>query len=120
MRTIPSLLLGFIVCGCTPSSDIENQVFETVTSPNKSFKAIVFGRNAGATTGFNRQVAIVKNSNQLGKHDNTESFFCILGEAKIQVIWVSETNLLVRYPLWQQVIRTNSQVGQINISYEAN
>jgi hypothetical protein len=114
------LLLGLIACGCTSSSSVENQIFETVASPNKSFTAIVFERSAGATTGFNRQVAVVRYGKQLRKHDDTESFFCVLGGAKVQVAWISETNLLVRYPAWQQVIRTNSHVGKINVSYEAN
>jgi hypothetical protein len=120
MKKITSMLLGLIVCGCVSSSSIDNKIFETIDSPNKSSKAIVFERNVGATTGFNRQVAIIESSKAFGKHDNTEGFFCITGEAKVEVIWLSETNILLRYPLWQQVIRTNSQAGRVSISYETH
>ena len=120
MKKITSLLVGLIVCGCVPSSNIDNKIFGSIDSPNKSFKAIVFERNAGATTGYNRQVAIIESSKPFGKHDNTKGFFCIMGEAKVEVVWLSDTNILVRYPLWQQVIRTNSQVGRISIAYETN
>ena len=120
MNKITVLLLGLIFCGCLPSSTIDNKVFESVGSPNKSLKAIVFERNAGATTGFNRQIAIIESSKPFGENDTTESFFCITGEAKVEVIWLSETNILVRYPLWQQVIRTNSQAGRVSISYETH
>ena len=120
MKKITSLLLGLIFCGCVPPSTIDNKVFESVESPNKSLKAIVFERNAGATTGFNRQIAIIESSKPFVEKDTTESFFCITGEAKVEVIWLSETNILVRYPLWQQVIRTNSQVRRISVAYETN
>jgi hypothetical protein len=119
-RIIAKLLLGALACGCSSSSDVENRILETVASPNQSFVAVVYERNAGATTGFNRQVTIIKSGNQLGKHDDVESFFCVLGDPKIKVNWVSETNLLVRFPEFQRIIRTNSQVGKIAVSYEQN
>lgn len=119
MNKITILLIGLLICGCDDTS-VENKLFESISSPSKSFKAVVFQRTAGATTGFNRQVAILESNEPFAKSDKIESFFCIKGEAKIEVVWLSETNILVRYPLWQQIIRTNSQVGKISVVYEAH
>lgn len=57
-RIIPILLfyISFLT-GCGGSCG--NEIVQTINSPSGKFKAIVFSRNCGATTGFNTQVSVL-------------------------------------------------------------
>lgn len=42
-----------------------NEIIEEIPSPNKGFKAVIFTRDCGATTGYSTQLSIIDNSANL-------------------------------------------------------
>jgi hypothetical protein len=111
------ILAGFIFYGCDVSP-CETDVIQKVDSPNKALQAIVFQRTCGATTGFNRQIVVIESGKPLSKSDDWKSFFAMDGDTKIEVIWQSETNLLVRYTTTENINRASQQAGKIRVTYE--
>jgi hypothetical protein len=106
-------------------ANIVNDVKMVVVSPDKSFKAIVFQRNCGAPCSFNRQIIVIKNSDELPKHDFPGHFFYAENHfgsktdvlSQIKVDWVSTNGLRITYPS-QLEVTTNSPKLPIKITYE--
>ena len=106
-------------------SNIVNDVKKVVVSPDKTFKAIVFQRNCGAPCSFNRQIIVIKNSDELPKHDFPGNFFYAENKdgaktdllPKIRVTWLSTNELHIKYPSSLEV-RTNSPIQPIKVTYE--
>ena len=73
-----------------------NQIIEEIQSPNKDFKAIIFTRDCGATTGYSTQLTIIETSGQIeNESGNTFIMSDKVGDglsfdnagAKIKAIW---------------------------------
>ena len=111
----------FLVFGTLAGCDIwscENELFQTVFSPDKSLKVVVFERDCGATTGFNRQVAILKNSGLVPKHASIDSFLCLAGQPRVEVVWGSSTEVRIRYESRRKVLRKSFPSGPVKVSFE--
>jgi len=106
-------------------TNIANDVKKVVVSPDKTFKAIVFQRDCGALCSFNRQIIVMKNSEELPKHDFPGNFFYAENKdgakadllPKIRVTWLSTNELHIKYPSSLEV-RTNSPNQPIKVTYE--
>lgn len=105
----------------------DNYIKDTILSPDQTLKAVVFESDCGAPCGFDRQVVILKNSEELPKHDHPNSFFCIAADgkaaeflSKLKVTWVSTNELHIKYPVGSDlnVLRTNSPDQPIKVTYE--
>jgi hypothetical protein len=71
-----------------------NEIFQEVYSPDNEYKAIVFQRDCGATTGFSTQISILKASAKLP--DKPGNIFTMDGHpdwTEVKINW--ETNRLV-------------------------
>lgn len=83
------LLIVNFLNGCRAEGYSE---FERVPTPDGQFEAVVFQIDMGATTGYNRQVKIVRK----GDHDpQTDSFYVFNGESSPTLTWISNNELVV-------------------------
>lgn len=100
-----------------------NETLKEELSPNKLFKAIVFKRDCGATTGLSVQVMILKSTESL-KSDLSGNIFIIDGnhaEAPItdtNVSWITDRELLIRYPQNARTFKMEKNLNGIRIVYE--
>ena len=106
-----------MLSGCG-SSLCENELLQAVGSPDGSLKVVVFERDCGATTGFNRQVAILKNSKRFPKRASIDSFLCLGGQPKVDVVWLSPTEVRIRYESGGKVFRKSFAKVPIKVSFE--
>lgn len=44
---------------------VNNNIIDEVYSPDNKYKAVIFDRDAGATTGFNTQISIISSKSSL-------------------------------------------------------
>ncbi len=111
----------FLALGTLSGCDFwscENELLQTVLSPDKSLKVVVFERDCGATTGFNRQVAMLKNSGRVPKHASIDSFLCLAGQPRFEVVWLSSTEVRIRYESGSKVFRKSFPGGPVKVSFE--
>ncbi|MNJ98766.1 hypothetical protein D3C87_165350 [compost metagenome] len=79
------------ISGCLPGC--ENEIRAVVISPSGKTKAVVFGRDCGATTGFNTQISIIAVREDLP--DEGGNAFIAQGKIPLQIQWESEAELNV-------------------------
>lgn len=100
-----------------------NEVFQEVLSPDGTYKAVVFQRDCGATTGFSTQVSILKASSQLA--NRAGNVFAIDGHpdwTQIRVRWDGNRAMNLDYPSGYDVSVQKSQfwdfLTRIEIYYQ--
>lgn len=104
-----------------------NQTIEEVQSPNKKYKAVIFTRDCGATTGYSTQLSIIETSDRL---DNETGNTFILsdkvgdglsfdnGGARIKVIWTTENSLAVYFDSKTDFTKQETDIDDIEVSYD--
>jgi hypothetical protein len=111
-------LLAGSLCG--------NELLAESASPDGRFKAIVFQRDCGATTGFSTQVSVVKASASTG---NSAGNVFIAdtsngapsgpgGDPMVKVQWRSPELLVVSHHAAARVFTAESKIGSVNVHYE--
>jgi hypothetical protein len=105
----------------------ENSTIEEKLSPNKKFKAIIFTRDCGATTGYSTQLSIIETSGEL---DNETGNVLIMsdkvgdglsfdnGGAKVQALWTSDNSLTIYIDERTKFTRQKDEIEDIKITYE--
>lgn len=111
------LIIIPMIAGC--SSDCTNRLIQTFPSPDSSLTAFVYERNCGATTGFNRQVVVMKSGKKFPPHAGPDSFFAIDGSPKVQIEWKTAGEIAVKYELGYEVIRAETNSEYVRINYES-
>lgn len=104
---IPLILLiivSLFLAGCL-GTDCVNEVRAELASPNGGFKAVVFSRNCGATTGANMQVSVLKAIEKLPDEGGN---VLIVDEGEAKVSWKQNGGLLVILPHEVRVFKKNS------------
>lgn len=83
-----------------------NQIVEEAQSPDRKFKAVIFTRDCGATTGYSTQLSILENADHL---ENESGNTFILsdkvndgltfdhGGGKTKVVWIDEESVTVYF-----------------------
>jgi disulfide bond formation protein DsbB len=95
-----------------------NTVLAESRSPDGQWKAIVFGRSCGATTGVSTQVSILPLSSDL---PNESGNVCAVGAfPKVDVHWQSNRDLIVKHHAGAKVFPVNETLQGINIKYEVS
>jgi hypothetical protein len=105
----------------------ENESLTEAASPDGKFKAIVFQRDCGATTGFSTQVSVVESSAAVGQsagnvftsdtnHGAAPSG--LGGGPVVKVHWHSPDTLVVSHHTAARVFTAESQVGSVKVHYE--
>ena len=69
MRVLTVVLVlaagGFLLLRSFGKAMCGNEIFQEASSPDNSYKAVVFQRDCGATTGFSTQVSILGTNDEL-------------------------------------------------------
>ena len=86
------ILIGGIVFFSLPSL-CSNEILAEELSPDGKLKAVIFTRNCGATTGYNRQVSILRVSETLPNDGG--NVFITDDEPTLLVRWSDNTNLTI-------------------------
>ncbi len=122
----PAGVFLFYVYGNFGMKPVNIKVCE-IQSPDKQYKAIVFNRDAGATTGFNAQLSILKSNSTL-PDDGGNVFICdsdhgkapvaSWGGPELRIEWQNSDILKIRYHENVRVFKSKKQFENIKIEYE--
>ena len=88
-------------------------VFESV-SPGAEYKAVIFTRDAGATTQTSYQLSVIKNGKKLS--NNSGNVF--ISYSKIDIEWKDETTLLVTIYGNETIFKQEEKIGAVVILYK--
>lgn len=100
-----------------------NEIYAEVPSPDSRYKAVIFQRDCGATTGFSTQISILPADNTL--ENDSGNIFVMKGHPQSHapaVSWMSDTELFINVPLDGSAIKAESRfnsTANIRISYSA-
>ena len=116
-----------MIFGC--SMPAKNTVIQEIPSPSGNLKAIVFERNAGATTSFSTQISIIQASETL-KNDGGNTFIadCDHGKAPraswggpaVLVEWIDDKTLSITHHPDARVFKSEEILLGCKIKYFAN
>ena len=103
------VVIGFVMIFSLLGSGCHNEIFSEVISPNGKYKAVVFERNCGATTGYSTQVSILPASREL--QNKKGNVFIQDGHpdwTEVRVIWIDDKNLNIDFQSDYQVYTQRS------------
>ena len=115
--------------GCLFTADMcGNELLEAVYSPDRVFKAVVFERNCGATTGFTTQISILL-AEQTSLPNQAGNIFISNGNRgkapvgpgggpPVTVVWQGNRNLHITYDPRASTYLTETVYDRVNITYE--
>lgn len=97
-----ALILAIAGCGtfvlALANGMCRNEIFQEVFSPNSEYKAVVFSKVGGATTGYETQISILKASRKL---PNTLGNILILDGhpdwTKVKLNWETNRSVSIVY-----------------------
>jgi hypothetical protein len=135
LKFIAYLLLGLLVAYAAAhyafwklaASSCGNTVITETTSPAKRFKAVVFQRDCGATSGFSTQVSIVSAADSLPDEagntftsdtDHGAAPASPAGGPKVSIEWEGEDSLLIRHHPKARVFTKQSTVNGALVRYQ--
>jgi len=101
-----------------------NQVFSEIVSPGKKYKAMIFQRDCGATTGFSTQISILEAGDSLG--NSSGNIYIVDGapaEVAPEVKWLSDQNLTIRTENTGSEFKAEKKWGMLDsveINYSAS
>lgn len=108
-----ALLLAAGVTGCDIGCG--NEVISSIASPAGTFKAIVFNRNCGATTGFNTQVSVVPANTALPSEAGNA--LILNGTVPIEIKWASESALVITGLGAARILKQQVTASGVSVSY---
>jgi len=108
---------GFVVFQDIGSADCGVDIFATLTSTDGRHKAISFGVDCGATTGFNTQLSILPAA-AIFDRDAYPPQLILDGKWTLAILWKDDTGLVVTIPKTVQIYKQEERAGEVFISYE--
>lgn len=102
----------------------QNNIHETIISPNQKYKAIVFERNCGATTGFTTQISIIHMKNHLA--NDSGNIYVAKGhpnEISPRLKWIDNNHLYVDNIKSKEEYKKENALSvseHVKISYKSN
>jgi hypothetical protein len=115
--------------GCLGDSlaTCSNSPISETPSPGAEFKAVVFTRDCGATTGFGTHVSILSNGTALSPSDGGNLFIAddnhgaapagAGGGPDVQVEWVGRNRLQLRHDHRVRVFKAEEMVLEVKVEY---
>lgn len=94
----------------------QNEAVEYISSPGGRFRAVIFYRDCGATTGFITNVSVLKGLETVN-HSETGNLLVAAGTLPVQLKWTSETHLTVMYPSGSEPRLVNRSYGGVTVDY---
>ena len=104
-----------------------NDFVKEVRSPGGKMKAVVFQRDCGATTGFSTQVSLLPSNKSLPNEggnvfvvttDHGKAPAGAWGGPIVEVSWLDDTHLLLRYDKRAGLSKREESLGNVNVRYE--
>jgi hypothetical protein len=116
MRKAITVATLLTLWSCSPGSMCDNEIITETYSPDKKYKAIVFNRDCGATTGISSQLSILKADKELeNKGGNT--FVVDKGEI-IKIEWTNQRQLTVLYDSLARTFEMKDRLEGISVEYQ--
>jgi len=111
LQSVFYMVFAIMLTGCV---EIENTILSESVSPNNKYAAVIFSRDAGATTTTSYNLSIIKNGKELasgvGNAFHSDSTF--------SVEWVGDKKLVVEiHNESKRIIIQNEKVKEIMIEY---
>lgn len=125
-------LFTFPLGGCNPPllGTCSNSIIQSVYSPDKRFKAVIFGRNCGATSGFDTQVSVLPGQTALSDDDGGNVFIVDGdhgaapmgrgGGPNVWVKWLGTKKLQIVYDRRARTFLKEKQSQGVSVIYKKN
>ena len=127
LLAIPEVLLGFAIYIFGAGGDLcGNDVLEEALSPSKQYKAVIFRRSCGATTGFSTHVSVLPQTsgidNSSGNVLRTDTNHggapsSPNGGPLVHATWVSNNELQLVYHPLARAFTAASKIGEVRITH---
>jgi hypothetical protein len=112
------LLLVLLLYSCATGM-CGNEVFQEAGSPDGKYRAVIFQRDCGATTGFSTQVSILSASATLGNKPG--NVFIADGHpdwTRIEVQWDDARMLTITYLSENKISKSKTKYRGITVNYK--
>ena len=122
------LLAGYLFYGFYKFSEdmCGNQIVSEIPSPDRMFKAVIFQRDCGATTGFSTQVSVLRISTSLP--DDSGNIFAAdtnhgrarsaaWGGPEAKAHWETSRKLVIEHQIMARVFKAEKQIDGIVVEY---
>lgn len=125
------ILAGIVAVIIAPAyfiTQCENELVGEHTSPDGQYKAVLFVRDCGATTGFSTQVSLLR-SNQHLKNESGNLFIADTDHGKIpsdpkgglevRIVWKGSKDFYIFHHENARVFKAEKKVKGINVEYKS-
>ncbi len=93
----------------------ENRIIQSVFSPNKKYKVVLFQRDCGATTSFSSQISLLKSKEKL---EDSGNIYIAKGYPKnFTIEWQDNNHIIITLPK-QKVYKIKKELNSIVIEYK--
>jgi hypothetical protein len=98
--------------------ECETDVRRTISSPNGKKSLVVFGRDCGATTGFNTQLSIAPAGLPFSP-ENNPAFFVTSGLHDVTARWLGDSTVeIALISGGDKIVRSEPNVGDVKVVYK--
>ena len=124
------ILFGIIAMIIAPANFIspcENELVGEHLSPDGQYKAVLFVRDCGATTGFSTQVSLLR-SDELVKNGSGNLFIADTDHGKIpsgqkggpevRIVWEGSKDIYIVHHENARVFKAEKKINGINVNYK--
>ena len=96
-----------------------NEIFIQENSPDGKYKALVFQRDCGATTGFSTQVSVLDANEEL-ENEGGNVFITNNhpNDNRIELHWSNSSSLIIRNTKSTKPLRKEAKIGSVEVRYE--
>jgi hypothetical protein len=91
-------------------------VRNSIPSPDGSKSIVIFGKECGATVGFNTQASIAPAGGSFSP-DKNPAFFVVSGEHVVLARWLGDSAVEIALQEGGKVFRNEQRVGDIKVVY---
>jgi hypothetical protein len=124
MRRFVFVMAALVLAGCDDLCS--NEVIASQAAPDGRHRAVLFGRDCGATTDFSTQLSVLKIGARLDGDGNVFVADRDHGAAQAgrwggpwtETKWVSADHLHVRYAARTRVFERADRLGDVRVTYE--
>jgi hypothetical protein len=93
-------------------------VRNSMPSPDGTKSIVIFGKECGATVGFNTQASISTTGSSFSP-EKSDAFFAISGEHVVSAKWLGDSTVEISsIPEKERVFKSEQRVGDIRITYK--
>lgn len=112
-KTIISIIMITITLMLSSCTLADNVIIAEKVSPDGKYIAVMFNRNAGATTGNNYQISIITNGTQL-PNDGGNVF---ISYSKADFEWRDNQTLVISTMPCDTIFKQKEKHGKVNVVY---